>query len=316
MKKYACLILALSLCLALAVPAFADYQFMESNDWGDVYTLKIDREPISAVEPEDHWDTIVYTVDANTTFTFTRLPVAPFYKTNVMLYEGERDSINADRCYLINPKTGSADLSEGVGYPNNDEEAYNIPAGASFSFQLPAELKNKDALTLMIGFYNEGGSGEASYTIIPTGTPERASATTEAKPVVQLTAQKLTVNGEEKSTEIYNIDGSNYFKLRDVAMLLNGSGSQFSVAWDAASATISVTTGEAYTAVGGELDAGTDKSASAVQSAQKLMINGENVDLTAFNIGGNNFFKLRDLGTELGFEVTYDEATATVQITG
>ena len=49
----------------------------------------------------------------------------------------------------------------------------------------------------------------------------------------QRSTQKLTVDGEKISCEKYNIDGSNYFKLRDLAYLLNGTGSQFSVGWNA-----------------------------------------------------------------------------------
>ena len=135
------------------------------------------------------------------------------------------------------------------------------------------------------------------------------------KPMVVPTSQKLTVNGVAKNTEIYNIDGSNYFKLRDMAALLNGTGSQFSVDYDAARNTIVVKTGEAYTPVGGELATGTDKSASAVASAQSIEINGVKVELTAFNIGGNNFFKLRELGAALGFDVDYDAGTATMLVT-
>ena len=39
----------------------------------------------------------------------------------------------------------------------------------------------------------------------------------------------LSVNGQAASTAVYKIDGNNYFKLRDVAALLNGSGKQFNV---------------------------------------------------------------------------------------
>ena len=134
-------------------------------------------------------------------------------------------------------------------------------------------------------------------------------------PTVVLSPQKLAVNGQNVNCEKYNIDGSNYFKLRDLAYLLRDTGSRFSVDFDAARSTIVVKTGAAYTPVGGELVTGTDKSSSAVASAQSIEINGAKVELTAYNIGGNNFFKLRDLGTALGFEVGYDQAanTATVR---
>ena len=156
------------------------------------------------------------------------------------------------------------------------------------------------------------GSATPAPTPEPDPTPETPPTTPSANPVVALTNQKLTVNGEAKNTEIYNIDGSNYFKLRDMAALLSGTGSQFSVDYDAARSTIVVKTGAAYTAIGGELATGTDKSASAVASAQSIEIDGKKADLSAYNIGGNNFFKLRDLGTALGFDVDYDSATATM----
>ena len=131
-------------------------------------------------------------------------------------------------------------------------------------------------------------------------------------------AQNLTVDGVQKNVEKYNILGSNYFKLRDIAMLLNGTPAQFSVGWDEASGVVSITPGAPYEPVGGELTVGADKSASAIPSAQTVKIDGwTRSDLTVFNLEGNNFFKLRDLGEALGFYVDYDAAAnaATVDST-
>ena len=140
-------------------------------------------------------------------------------------------------------------------------------------------------------------------------------AASAAAPKVVLSPQRLSVNDKTFSCEKYNIDGANYFKLRDLAKLLSGTASQFAVGYDEASKTISVTTGKPYTAVGGELDAGTDHSASAVVSAQKLLIDGRAVTgLSVYNIGGSNFFKLRDLGSQLGFRVDYDAASNTALV--
>ena len=133
---------------------------------------------------------------------------------------------------------------------------------------------------------------------------------------VQLSPQNLSVNGKSVNCEKYNIDGNNYFKLRDLAYLLNGTASQFGVGYDAATATVTITTDEAYTPDGTELIAGTDNSATAQVSAQTILIDGEAVDgLAVYNIGGNNYFMLRDLATELGFAVDYDEDTQTITVT-
>ncbi len=129
------------------------------------------------------------------------------------------------------------------------------------------------------------------------------------------TSQRLIVDGEEKDTEIYNIEGYNYFKLRDMAALLNGTGSQFGVTYDAERDTVVLSTGEAYESIGGELEKGEDKSDTIVPSAQSIEIDGEKAELTAFNIGGYNFFKLRELGEALGFGVAYDEEADTMTVT-
>lgn len=129
--------------------------------------------------------------------------------------------------------------------------------------------------------------------------------------------QKLTVNGEAVECDKYNIDGYNYFKLRDLAKLLDGTNSQFNVDYDQAAKMMVVTTGVPYTTPNGtELQVGEDQSATAGPSVQSLMIDGEmREDLTAYNIGGNNFFKLRELGEKLGFGVDYDAETRTMVVT-
>ena len=142
----------------------------------------------------------------------------------------------------------------------------------------------------------------------PEGLP-RAPA-----PEVVLSPQKLAVNGETKATEIYNIGGTNYFKIRDLAALLNGTGAQFNVGYDAGANAVVVTTGEAYEANGSELQPGEDKSATAVPSPQSILIDGKNADLAAWNIGGTNFFGLRALQPYLGYEVGFDAAANTAQI--
>ena len=133
---------------------------------------------------------------------------------------------------------------------------------------------------------------------------------------VMLSRQGLRADGKTIACEKYNIDGSNYFKLRDIAWLVNGTGSQFSVGYDEVKKTVSIVTGEEYVPDGSEMDlSGGDKSATAKPGTQPILINGEvRSDLSVYNIGGNNYFKLRDLGTALGFHVDYDKASNTAVI--
>ena len=39
---------------------------------------------------------------------------------------------------------------------------------------------------------------------------------------------------------------------------------------------------------------------------QKIYVDGEQVSMTAYNIGGNNYVRLRDIGKEVGFNVYWD----------
>lgn len=58
-----------------------------------------------------------------------------------------------------------------------------------------------------------------------TETVAKSELTVATKP----TASKVSVNGKDVSFEAYNIEGNNYFKLRDLAKALTGSNKQFEV---------------------------------------------------------------------------------------
>ena len=53
---------------------------------------------------------------------------------------------------------------------------------------------------------------------------------------------------------------------------------------------------------------------AAQRSAQRIYVNGKPVQIEAYSINGNNYAKIRDLGKEVGFNVSYDAATNSVQI--
>lgn len=129
-----------------------------------------------------------------------------------------------------------------------------------------------------------------------------------------VSTHKLTVDGVVCDCVAFNIAGNNYFKLRDIASLLKGSATPFDVSYDSTSNTVAITTGKAYTAVGGELTPVTSAQ-TAVSSKQTISIDGRKNDaMTVYNIAGNNYFKLRDLGNALHFFVDYDANSKTILI--
>jgi alpha-tubulin suppressor-like RCC1 family protein len=128
------------------------------------------------------------------------------------------------------------------------------------------------------------------------------------------TAATVLVDGKKVGFDAYNIGGNNYFKLRDIAQAINGSAKQFEVGWDASANAITLSSNQAYTPAGGELQSGSAGSKQATPTTSKIYLDGKEVQLTAYNIGGNNYFKLRDLGQAFDFGVGWDAASSTITI--
>lgn len=132
---------------------------------------------------------------------------------------------------------------------------------------------------------------------------------------VKPAAAKVLMNGRAMTLEAYTINDSNYFKLRDIAMAINGTEKQFEVSWDGANNAISLTANKAYTPAGGELSASeTSIKKMAVITSLKIYLDGREIQLAAYNIGGNNYFKLRDIAKTLDFNVTWDKKAGTIGI--
>ena len=162
---------------------------------------------------------------------------------------------------------------------------------------------------------------ELNNIIAFMGTKAVAPATQNAtpasnQPVAVPAASTVYVNGAVKVFEAYSINGSSYFKLRDLAYVLNGTDKQFSVGYDGKTQSITLTSGKAYTIVGGEMDgvATAAKAATAELSKTAVIKDGNALDLTVYSIGGNTFFKLRDLMGVIDVNVGYDNVNKAITL--
>lgn len=125
----------------------------------------------------------------------------------------------------------------------------------------------------------------------------------------------VLVDGELVEFAAYNIDGYGYFKLRDIAMVLDGTEKSFSVEWSEERNAIILEPGKPYAAQGGELEVPAKISTErGVRSTSTVILDGKKQDLTAFTIKGYNYFKLRDLAAAIDFGVGWDGTTNTVSI--
>lgn len=136
--------------------------------------------------------------------------------------------------------------------------------------------------------------------ILKKNSPQQPTVpTTPAFP----TNDKLSVDGEDAAPAAYKINNANYFKLRDLAMLLNNSNAQFSVDYNGEINAVMITTGQPYRPQGGELNTVPSAAAPAMPSNDAVYINGVKTDLTAYKIAGANYYGIRELGRALGFNV-------------
>ena len=137
-----------------------------------------------------------------------------------------------------------------------------------------------------------------------------------AAPKVAVSGHTFKVNGKTVAPQAYNIDGYNYFKLRDVAYLLADTTAPFNVTWSASQSTVvNIVPGQKYQKVGGELSASTLTSLKVSASTFKVLMEGKTLPLRGYLINGNNYYSIADIAESVGFKADWDNATRTVSIT-
>jgi len=150
---------------------------------------------------------------------------------------------------------------------------------------------------------------------VSKSTQEPAPQPISATPAQGMpSTHNVRVNGQLVSFAAFNIGGNNFFRLRDVAFTINGTRSQFAVAWDGRAAAINLLPGQGYAPLGTEMAVGNGRIAVAVPSADIVNVDGRQTHMRAYNIDGYNYFMLRDLGAVLGFAVDWDDVGRTVLI--
>ncbi len=240
---------------------------------------------------------------------------------------------NCDSLYSVEIGSGITSINQGA-FTNTIIEELTLPVNIKKvnGYGL-TEMNNLSKLTIMNDDINIGdelkklpttceiycgadsnglkaaiGAG-LKYVIIETPS----TAVVEDSTAV-VSSQKLMINGSEVDAEAYNIGGNNYFKLRDIAYILNGTQKQFGISYNDSTNSIALTSGAAYSSVGSELVKNNVEEIYATPSIAAITLDGTAVYPQAYNINGNNYFKLRDLASRFDFGVVYDANTNTINI--
>ena len=287
-KKFLSLALALVMCLGLTVPALAASLRVPTPYTGLQVTLSdVTAESTAAVHG---------TWSGNATLKMYTVPVG--------------SSITIDR-YCDNSIT-KCELGADGAYTGGDIVHRGYSSDGEVTIVWDESYANAVWWVSVWQIDSDGFLVKVDGTSTPTTKPTEPEQPTDPEPVTppaepetaNPTNDKLAVNGAAQNPTVFKIGGSNYFKIRDVAALLNGTEKQFAVGYDGAKNAVTATIGQGYAKQSGDLaGAPAGGSQTADPSNDAIYVNGEKITAEVYKINGSNYFKLRDLGKALNFYV-------------
>lgn len=137
-----------------------------------------------------------------------------------------------------------------------------------------------------------------------------------AKIAVNATNSSMQLDGNYVSIQGYNIQYSNYFKLRDVAAAFANTPSEFDVKWNSKANAIEIVSGQTYN----DREAGNQyinwwEQQYATPTSANIIVDGKSYPMQAYTINQSTYFQLRDLAAITGFQVKYDQASDVIELT-
>lgn len=272
LKQTLSLSLALVLSLVLTIPAFAESKTIEHPYLSSAkFTLSdtVSTELVPGVTRSYG----VISVKTGTTLTVNRLSEEPAFTIREGYVNGRTYEL------VAGGKTLHTEVGDGVPFTLTDEQ-------------------------IGLWFFGDGSTPNGIFINVIAGDGSVPAQSETASP----TNDKLMVDGVVQNPTVYKIGGYNYFKIRDLAAVLNGTGKQFAVGYDAATSSVTATTGQGYTKQATDLLGAPSGTATADVSNDTILVNGQTAQVEVYKIDGMNYFKLRDLGSALGFQVGWDAA--------
>lgn len=129
------------------------------------------------------------------------------------------------------------------------------------------------------------------------------------------TTPNVYVDGIQKQVSAYNINNNNYFKLRDIAYILDGTDKQFNIEWDSHKNSIYLIKNQPYKSEGNEGSVQLEEQPQVVRpNDSSVLLDGEEIYYESYSINNNNYYKLRDLGESLKLNIEWNEQNNAIYI--
>jgi|GEM_PF-1732336 len=227
--------------------------------------------------------------------------------------DGVTVTIDLNGNTLKDIKEGNTTLKKGTDYTVSGNTitftpeflASLDPGKHTFTFIMSGGKNLTFTITIEDGDTPLGGSGyKPMAPLDPAGTKVNATKTSNT----------LKLGEDELVFPAVKIGGYNWLKLRDIAKLLMDTEKKFSVKYDEATGIIDIVTGGVYEPLGNELEDLLQATETAIASPQKLRVDGQFIEVAAYNIKGYNYFRIRDLAIILDFAIIYDDASGEVTL--
>lgn len=131
--------------------------------------------------------------------------------------------------------------------------------------------------------------------------------------VIKPTNAILSIDGDNINASGFNINGSNYYRIRDIARLLGKTASKFDVVWNEKEEKIEINRGADYSPSKNEIYY--KVAYYEVEKTDVLILeDGSNLMVEGYNIDGSTYLKIRDIGELAGFETAWDAKNKTILI--
>lgn len=127
---------------------------------------------------------------------------------------------------------------------------------------------------------------------------------------------RCSVNGNlYENIPAYEIEGETYFRLVDLATLLQDTGARFAVTWNPEWQVIGIETNTAYLADNGEMNPLPEEAMYGKKANISLYKDVEMVDLDTYVVDGRSYYKLDALQELLNFVMRWEASSHTIHLT-